>query len=264
MTLQGKIIWITGASSGIGEALAIYASKFKTQLILSARNVSALNEVKAKCESFDSKVHIVPLDLADESSISNAFEIVKSLDLLPDVLINNGGISQRSKALETPVDIHRKILEVNYFAAVNLTQKVGALMLEKGGGAIAFTSSTVGKVGVPLRSAYSASKHALHGYADALRAEYSKNGISVTVVCPGRVKTNVSINAVTASGEKHGKMDEGQAKGMSSEQCAKLYWKAILTKKEELYMGFGESTLIYIRRFFPKLFYYLIQRIKIQ
>jgi short-subunit dehydrogenase len=178
-----------------------------------------------------------------------------------DVLINNGGISQRSLTWETPLEVDDRIFSINYFAAVILTKAVLPGMMERGGGAIAATSSITGKFGFPLRSAYAASKHAVHGFFETLGIELADQNISVTVAIPGRVRTNISVNALTSTGEKHGKMDPGQAGGISPERCARKYLDAIHRGKREVFIGGKELMMAHIRRFLPSLFFRLARKI---
>ena len=216
MHFTDKTIWITGASSGIGEALATEWAFYRPIIILSGRNIEKLNVVKEKCESLGAKCIVVPLDLTNTASIDNAVSKVFSIYPAIDILVNNGGISQRSYAVDTPVEVDRAIFETNFFGTITLTKKVLPAMVKNNSGHIVVRSSVTGKFGFPLRTAYSATKHALQGYFDSLRAELTVNNIKVTVVSPGRILTDISINAIDKNGMKYGKMDEGQAKGMSA------------------------------------------------
>jgi short-subunit dehydrogenase len=163
---------------------------------------------------------------------------------------------------ETPLFIDRKIFEINYFGAVALTKAVLPGMIKNGGGHISATSSLVGKFGFPYRSAYSASKQALHGFFESLRAENIKNNIKVSIVIPGRVKTNISVNAIDKDGKKHGKMDEGQDSGITAEKAAKIICRNLKRNKKEILVGGKELIMIHIRRFLPRLYYFLSSRIK--
>ena len=254
--------WITGATSGIGKAVAIELSKEKAHLILSGRNEEALKEIGTFCEKNGSKITTIPFDLGDEKSIELAWNMVKTAGLKIDALYNFGGISQRSLASETPLFVDRKILEVNYFGTIALTKHVLAHMIENGGGHLAATSSPVGKFGFPYRSSYSASKHALHGFFESVLAENKSNNIRVTMMIPGFINTNISVNAVNNKGESHGKLDENQAKGMSAETCARILCKGLKKEKKEIFAGNKEIIMIYIRRFLPRLYYYLASRVK--
>ncbi len=262
MNYKNKTVWITGASSGIGKAVAIEISKEKPFIILSGRNELALNEVSALCEKNGSKTLIVAFDLGNEKSVAEATEKVKSMNIKIDCLFHFGGISQRSFASETPLFVDRKIFEINYFGTIALTKAVLSGMIENGGGHIAVTSSVVGKFGMPYRSSYSASKHALHGFFESLRAENVKNNIAVSVIIPGRIKTNISLNAINKEGLTHAKMDEGQDKGMSAEEAAKKIICKLKKQKREILVGGKELLMVHIRRFLPFLYYYMSSRVK--
>ena len=262
MSFSGKYIWITGASSGIGRAVATELSKEKPTLILSGRDEEALRQTAASCEKNGCSTIIVPFDLADESSIKNAVQSIVENGIIPHCLYLFGGISQRSLAQVTPVDIDRKIFEVNFFGTITLTKAILPLMIENGGGHIAVTSSIVGKFGFPWRSAYSASKHALHGFYESLRAENSKFNIRVSVIIPGRIRTAISINALEKNGAPHGKMDEGQAHGMDAEKCAKKIYNRLKKEKKEILVGGKEVIMVYIRKYFPPLYYFLATKVK--
>lgn len=262
MQFQNKTIWITGASSGIGEALAYEWAKYSPKLILSGRNLDKLNEVKSLCESKGAQCTVVQLDLMNQESIEKAAKTV--FDSFPkvDILVNNGGISQRSTAIETPIDVDRKIMETNFFGAVALTKQVIPSMVKHQKGHIVVISSIVGKFGFPLRTAYSASKHALQGYFDSLRAELKPDNIHVTMVSPGRITTNISVNAIDKDGKQHGIMDPGQANGMPSDVCAKKIVAAIKKDKKELLVGGKELIMVKIRKFLPGLYYKMASKVK--
>lgn len=248
---MSKIIWITGASSGIGEALVYKYFKAGNKLIISGRNRDELFRVKGNCQnSFN--VHVLPFDLSETDLLpakaDDAIRIFGKIDLL----INSGGVSQRSLALQTDLKTEQQIMNTNFWGTVGLTKVVAASMIKNGGGQIVIVSSLVGKFGTQLRSAYAASKHALHGYFDSMRNEVYDKNISITIVCPGFIKTNVSLNALTENGNRQGIMDEAQANGMSAEHCAAEMIKAIEAKKEEVYIGGKETKAIWLQRFFPK------------
>jgi short-subunit dehydrogenase len=249
-----KTIWITGAGSGIGKALALQYAQQNNQLILSGRNIDNLNEVASQCESFGSSAEIIPFDITDETTTrKTAIQVCNKYQKI-DVLINNAGVSQRSLAVETEEQVGRRLMEVNFFGSVVLSRPVIEKMIKQGGGQIAVISSVVGKFGFPLRSFYAAAKHALHGYFESVALENLKNRVYVTMVCPGRIQTGISKSALTSDGKKHGTMDEGQNKGIPVDVCAKKIIKAIDRKKPEIYIGKGETILIYFKRYFPFLF----------
>ncbi|WP_346860420.1 SDR family NAD(P)-dependent oxidoreductase [uncultured Draconibacterium sp.] len=261
MIFSHKTIWITGATSGIGKAVALELSNQKVNLILSGRNEEALQKVVSLCEKNGSSALSVPFDLGDEKSVDEAARRVFSKQLKIDALYHFGGISQRSFVSETPVAVDRKIFEVNYFGTIALTKYVLPHMIKNGGGQIAVTSSIVGKFGFPYRSSYSASKQALHGFFESLRAENTKHNIVVSVIIPGRIKTNISVNAVNKDGKTHEKMDAGQDTGMSAEKCAAVICKKLKKEKKEILVGGKELIMVHIRRFLPRLYYYMASRV---
>ena len=259
--LTGKNIIITGASSGIGEALAIELSKYKNNIIITGRNLEALKKNEKICKKNGSDCFSVILDLEQPASIENAVSfILKKFDKI-DLLVNNAGISQRALARETEMSTFRKLMEINFFGTIFLTKLLLKKLLE-GDGRIAVVSSISGKFGFPLRSGYGASKHALHGFFEALYLEEYKNGLKLTMILPGRVKTNISFNAVTADGNKYGKLDKGQEQGISPQLCAKKIIKAIEKEKKEVLIGGKEILMVHIKRFFPNLFFKIAKKIK--
>ncbi|MCY1722163.1 SDR family NAD(P)-dependent oxidoreductase [Prolixibacteraceae bacterium Z1-6] len=262
MNFTNKTIWVTGATSGIGRAVAIEISAKNVNLILSGRNEQALGETASVCEKKGSTTLIVPFDLGDEKSVNAAAKTVLDKGVRVDALYQFGGISQRSFVSETPVSVDRKIFEINYFGTIALTKLVLPEMIKNGGGQIAVTSSIVGKFGFPYRSSYSASKQALHGFFESLRAENVPNNIAVSVIIPGRIKTNISVNAVNKDGKTHAKMDVGQDTGMSAEKCAKIICKKLKKEKKEILVGGKELIMVHIRRFLPRLYYYMASRVK--
>ena len=262
MKFKDKIIWITGAASGIGEALAYQSIEYGGKLILSDVDETGLSRVAATCESSGARVLNLPLDLSSRESIEKAVGMAMGHFGRVDVLINNGGISQRSLIWETPLEVDYKIMNINFFGAIILTKAVLPKMMEQGGGYIAATSSITGKFGFPLRSAYAASKHATQGFFETLGLELADKNISVTIAMPGRVQTNISLHALTRDGTPHGKMDPGQASGIPADLCAKRYLDAIYKRKPEILIGGKELMMVHIRRFLPRLFYRLARKIK--
>ncbi len=259
-SLQNKVIWITGASSGIGEALVYECAKQHATIILSARRRSELERVAKAANLTTSNSLVLPFDLSDTSQAKELAQQVISTFGRIDILINNGGQSQRSEASETSTETERMLMEINYFSAVNLSKAVLPYMLKNGSGKIVVISSIAGKFGFYLRSSYSAAKHALHGYFESLRLEVEKKGLSVLLVCPGKVKTNVSLNAISSTGESHNKMDESHENAMSAGECAQHIIAGILNNKEEILIGGKELLAVKIKRFFPKLFGKIIRK----
>ena len=256
-----KVIWITGASSGIGEALAYGWSKMGARLILSARRESELERVKAACAHSD-RCTIAPLDLSRQEDIEAMADRMLQQFGAIDILVNNGGVSQRSLVIETDVAVDRRIMEVDYFSGVILTKKLLPAMVAKGSGHIVAISSIVGMFGFPLRSAYSAAKHAMHGFYETVWAELHTQGIRVTVVCPGRILTDVSLNALTKDGTPHGEMDHGQANGITAETCARKIIAAVRKNKKEVYIGKKDLLMIYFKRYIPWLYYRLVSKVQ--
>ena len=251
-------VWVTGASSGIGRALALEYAKRGHDLVISARNLAQLEEVKQACGDAVT-VEIVHIDLTDSASIEAAAAQVLSSGYV-DVLVNNGGISQRSKAEETPLELDRRIMEINYFGHVQVTKAILPSMLERGSGTIAVTSSLTGKWGFYLRSAYAASKHALHGFYDSLRMEVEGRGIQITLITPGFIRTDISKHAVDAQGKPTGEMDENQAQGMPVETCARIMVDGIAAGKREFGVGGRELIGLKLVRFAPNWFAKLLKK----
>lgn len=259
---QNKVVWITGASSGIGEALAAAFAKDGAKLVLSARRNEELQRVQQHLGIAGDRVLILPLDLADTSAAAALAQQVIAKFGRIDILVNNGGVSQRSLTKDTPLEIDRRIMEVNYFGTVALTKSVLPYLLKQQSGHIVTISSISGKFGFYLRSAYSASKHALHGFFESLRMEIHNSNVQVLLVCPGKIRTNISFNAIREDGGMHNKMDESQDKGMSPEECARLIIRAIEKNKEEVFIGGKELRAVWVKRFFPGLFSKTIRKQK--
>ncbi len=260
---SGKVIWITGASSGIGEELAKQLAQQKAKLILSARRINELERVQQVCLQYTEHVAILPIDLLENVQLPIAAEKAIAIFGRIDMLINNGGISQRSSVLETTPEVEQRIMQTNYFSSITLTKAVLPQMEKNGFGNIILMSSITGKIGVPNRSTYCASKHAIIGYFDALRAELKMRNspVNINIIMPGYIHTNISIHAVTGDGKEQGLMDKGQANGMSVEVCAKKIITAIRKNKKEVLIGRKEILMAYFRRFIPSLYYNLITKV---
>lgn len=255
---HNKVVWITGASSGIGEAVTKAFNAQGAIVIISSRRIEELERVKANC-TFPEKVHVFPLDLTQASSIEMvSSEVISKFEI--DILFNNGGISQRSLTAETSIENDRKIFEVNYFGHVQMTKAVLPQMLERKLGHIVTISSLTGKWGFYLRSAYSASKHALHGFFDSLRMEVEDEGIQITLVTPGFIATEISKHALDKSGNPTGEMDNNQAQGISSEECANQILAGIAAGKREFGVGGKELRALFLHRYFPNIFRKILKR----
>jgi len=260
-----KVVVITGASSGIGASLSKEFASKGCKLILSARNKAGLENVKSEIiELYNSAIEVLPLDLADGEALQAKAEEALQLFGQVDLLVHSGGISQRSLVVDTPIEIDRRLMEINFFGTVALTKAILPSMVKKGYGHIVAISSLTGKFGSPFRSGYAASKHALHGFFDSLRAEHYKNNIFVTLVLPGFIRTNISINAVTETGEALNQMDEAQENGMSPDTCARKIVRGVEKQKLELLIGGKEILGVYIKRFLPNLFAKIIRKAKVR
>ncbi len=258
---ESRIIWITGASSGIGEALAMKWALAGNLLILSGRAISQLTTVAENCRTRGAETLIIPFDLTKMDEISDAVDKVQSSVHRIDILVNNGGISQRSLIVDTPAEVSRRIMETDFWGHIELTQQILPFMIKTGGGSIAVISSLSGLFGFPQRAFYCAAKHALHGFFETLQLEHHKDKIHVTMVCPGRVKTNISYHALTSSGKEHGLMDKGQENGVSAVYCAEKIDHALKKRSRQVIIGKKEVIMPYLKRFFPWLFYRIALKI---
>jgi short-subunit dehydrogenase len=258
---SGKIVWITGASSGIGEALAYELARRGAILVLSARREPLLERVRGQCER-GSEHMIVPLDLAATDSLAAAVAQVIERFGRVDILINNGGISQRSTASETSLEVDRRIMEVNYYGAVALTKAVLPSMLARRSGQIVAISSLMGKIYTPMRSAYAASKHALQGFFSCLRAEVHAQGVNVQVISPGFVRTEITVNALRGDGSTYDQMGDAQSRAMSAEQFATRCADAIASNSGDRMIGGPEVWAARLAPVFPRVYDRLVRRVK--
>lgn len=259
----GKVIWITGASSGIGEELAYQLAAKKARLILSARRASELERVREQCRVYTPDVAVLPLDLLENDQLPALAQQAEALFGRVDVFIHSGGISQRDSMLNTIPEAEARIMQVNFTSAVTLTRALLPGMLSRQEGRIVLMSSVAGKIGVPNRTTYCASKHALIGYFDALRAELAiaKAPIHLHIMVPGFIRTNISLHAVRGDGQPQGVMDPGQDHGMPVEVCVRKMIRGMERNKKEILIGGKEILMTYFRRFVPGLYYYLITRV---
>lgn len=259
---DGKIVWITGGTSGIGEALVKTFALRGAIVIASSNDPEGLERVKHECTGRSGKVHCVPFDLTDTSGIGSIVNQQMNIFGRIDYLVNIGGISQRARIEETPLWLDRKIFEINYFGTIALTKAVLPHMIRQKSGHILATSSISGRFGFPLRSAYSASKHALHGFFETLYLENKINNIRSSVIIPGRVRTAISMHALNSEGKEHGKLDDGQAKGITAEKAAETIIRGIKRNKREILVGGGELMMLHIRRYLPWLFFRIADKIE--
>lgn len=258
-----KSVWITGASSGIGEACAYRYAEEGARLVLTSSSARRLETVALKCRELGaSSVSVLPYDLTSLDKIETLVDSAWNANQGLDIVMLNAGISQRTNVEDTSMEMVRKIMEINYFAPVAITKSILPRMIAEGGGKIAVTTSIAGRFGFPLRCGYSSSKFALYGFFETLQAEYHDKGIRVILVCPGRVNTNISKYALDKGGKPHGVMDPGQANGMSADKAACVITRAIDKEKREVLVGRKELLMVYIKRFFPGICARLARKIK--
>lgn len=256
---NNKTVWITGGSSGIGEALALEFAAQGARLVLSARRIEELERVRDACVARGlsaSDVQVLPLDVTDWAAMPAAVDTVCRDFGRIDMLINNAGISQRSLCVDTDMAVYRKLFEVDVLGQITLTKAVLPMMLKQGSGHIAITSSVAGKVGVAKRTGYCAAKHAVMGFFDALRAEISHLGIQVTTITPGFINTNISVNALRGDGSDYGVVDQDIAGGMDVSRCAKVIMTGFRKGTPEIAVGEGlEMKALWLKRLFPRLLF---------
>ncbi len=258
-TFKNQVICITGASSGIGEALLRELAKNPCTLFIAARSVDKLESLKQELSNEQVKIHVLNLDLANAQSIEAAAEELKKNTDRLDLLINNGGISQRGKAIETEFSVVRQIMEVNFMGCIHWTSTCMPLLNKSKEARIIVTSSVVGHYGFPLRSAYAASKHALQGYFESMQLE--SEAPHVSIISPGRIQTDISMHALDASGKAHGEKDPGQLNGIPAKTAAKKILEGSLKKKKDIFIGRGEIFLIYLHRYLPFLFRIIAKKV---
>lgn len=263
MDINSKVIWITGASSGIGKGLALELSKRNCKLILSSRREDVLKNVKNECLN-SKNIFILPFDLSDIESMPEVVENALLFFGHIDVLINNGGISQRSLIADTSIEVDRKLMEIDYLGTVALSKAVLPHFVNQQSGHYVTVTSVMGKFGSPYRSGYCGAKHALHGFFDVMRMEHEKDNIKVTLICPGFVNTDVAKNALTGDGTSQKMQDKATEKGLAVDDFAKRMIKAIELETFEAYIGRKEILGVYLKRFFPKLLHKFVMKSQVR
>lgn len=260
MYFKDKIVWITGASSGIGEALTYAFNNSDAKVIISARRRNELERVKASCKNNSNEnIFILELDLTDIQSFEQKTKIVLEKFGRIDILVNNGGVSQRALVKDTDYSVIKRIMDINFFGTAMLTKSVLPNMIAQKSGNIVVMSSLAGKFGTQKRSAYAAAKHALQGFFECLRMEVYDDNIKILTVNPGYIKTDISINALTGDGTPQNSMDKGQENGMLPDVLAQKILKAVRKGKRELIVGGIEKLPVYIKKFFPNLFFKILR-----
>ena len=258
-----KVAWITGASSGIGEALARALAAEGAALVLSSNEPDELEEARKHCARPEAHV-CLPFDLTEGEKFADLAAQVLERYGRVDYLFNNGGVSQRSLALETSLAVVRQVMEIDFFGHVALTKALLPSMVARKSGHIVVTTSVMGLMPAPLRTAYCAAKHALHGFFDTLRAELWREGIQVTLVCPAAVRTKISENALTGDGSRFGKMDRLIGTGMSPDECARQILEAVRRKKFEVVIGKPRyKVAVWLKRLAPSLYYRVLANTKV-
>jgi len=255
MHFENKVVWITGASSGIGAELAKQFAKEKAMLIITARNAEALHHVKNVCLEDTSSCAVLTADMLQSDALLETTETAIKIYGRIDVVIFNAGISQRSYLGETDIGVYRHLMEINFFAPIIITKHLLPHFLLKQTGHIVAISSMAGLMGFPLRTGYAASKHALKGFFETLQVENSIPRLYITIVSPGRINTPISMNAITGSGLAHGKMDEGQINGIPAKVCAQKIISAIQLKRRHIIIARSEKILWWLWWFMRPLYY---------
>ena len=259
MKNTNKIVWITGASSGIGAELAKIYSHRGIKLILSSRNVRALERVKSECY-YPENIKILPIDLNDFYAAPDLVKKAYNIFGRIDILINNAGVSQRSLIVDTQFDVLKKLIEINYLGTVALSCALLPFFLKQGFGHYVVVSSVMGKYGSPFRSGYSAAKHALHGFFDVMRMEHQKDNINVTIICPGFVRTPIAMNSLKGDGSVLGVDDLATRKGLKVEDFALKMVRSVDQKKWEVQFGKKELLGVYLKRLSNKLLHSAVIR----
>ncbi|MDP1747132.1 MAG: SDR family oxidoreductase [Bacteroidota bacterium] len=260
MELKHKTIWITGASSGIGEALAYTCASEGAQIVISARREDELKRVADNCKTDANNILILPLDLEHTADIEEKVDqVIRKFGRI-DVLINNGGIGQRGKAVNTKTEVDRKVMEINFFGTINLSKAVARVMQKQKCGKLVVVTSIMGKYGMPLYSTYAASKHALYGYFESIRQELYADNVKVLIVSPGFINTDVSTKLLTEDGNQYGIKSDAQEKGMTATDCAKGIVQAIKGGSNHKYVGGYELFAVFVKQVIPKTFYKLMRK----
>ena len=262
--MTAQTVWITGASSGIGEALALQFAKDGAGLVLSARREDELQRVAARCVEAglpEDNIFVLPLDVTDWASHEASTQTVVDRFGAIDLLVNNAGLSQGSLCAETDMSVYQKLMDVDVMGQIALTKAVLPHMLKHGQGHLAVTASVAGKVGVPKMTGYCAAKHAMVGFFDALRAEVESSGVHVSTILPGFIRTNIAKNSLSADDTPHGETDSDVASGMDVDECAAVVFKGLKARKREIPVGKGkEMAALWVKRLSPELIFRLTLR----
>lgn len=261
LEVKGKNVLITGASSGIGAAMAREFASLGARLYLLGRNVERLEQVAELCRADRaageaSSVSCYQVDMESSVSVERFVSEVEGVAF--DIIVLNAGISQRALCLDTDCAVDRKLMETNFFGPVTLVKALAPVIRDRRV-SIAVTTSISGLFGFPLRSAYCASKHALFGFFESLQLENPR--LRVTFLIPGRIQTAISRSAVLADGSAYDRMDPGQANGMPVDKCARIAVRAIRRGRRRKLIGGIELLMVYIKKWCPALFFKLAGKV---
>ena len=261
---KDKVIWVTGASSGIGEGLAKALAKSSAKVVISARNAEALERVRNECVEQGAKMSdilTISHDVTDFEAIPKAVSVVLERFSRIDILINNAGLGQKSFAIDTTLEVYQRVLDVNVMGPIALTKAVLPVMIEQQSGHIAVTSSVAGKLGPPLRTGYSAAKHAVMGFFDALRSEVAFYGIKVSTLVAGVVKTNVVANALQGDGTAIGPEEGVMTEGLTVEEATNIILSKLSAEEDEIIVGEGpEVQMLLMKQKDPVAFFRMIEQ----
>ena len=251
LQFKDKTVLITGGGSGIGEAMAYEYAKRGAHVILTGRRIETLEKVAEGCRKLGVKAWCQTVDMEQPATIDALVAWIHAEGHTIDFLLLNAGISQRSLTLETSIEVDRRLMEVNYFGGIYLVKALKEMFLERGVH-IALVSSVSGVFGFPVRSAYCASKHAIHGFYETIALEYPQ--IKTTILIPGRIRTDVSKNALDGEGKATGIMDPGQVNGYDVAKCARVALRAIARCKHQKVIGGFDTIMVPFYRYIPWLF----------
>jgi len=254
MFFNNKVVWITGASSGIGAELAKQLAKQNVKLVLTARRKDALDEVVQECLPHTQHCSVLPADLSETAKWEQITKEAIGVYGHIDVFIHSAGLSQRSAAKDTSMDTIRKIMEVNFFATVAISKYLLPHFMERGSGHLVPISSMAGLMGFPKRTGYAASKHAVKGFFETMQTEMDVPGMNITIISPGRINTPISMSAITASGELHGKMDKDLLNGIPVSECAAKIIRGIEKNKKHVIVARAERFLWWFWWFIPSVY----------
>ncbi|WKK65222.1 SDR family NAD(P)-dependent oxidoreductase [Lutimonas zeaxanthinifaciens] len=254
LPLASKIIWITGASSGIGEALSYEFAKRGALLILSSRSEQKLLTVKENLPLNSDKAKVLALDLEQLNELKNKVETALSYFGKIDFFVSNAGLAVKDFVINTPLEIDLKLMNINYFSSILITKSLLPHFMQRNTGHIVVTSSLSGKYGVPKIASYAASKHALHGFYETLRSEITDYNIDLTIVIPGIIKTEITAHALTGTGDKFGKIDKTFQTAYPADKAATKIVNAVMKKKESVFIGGSEGITLFLNRLSPWLF----------